>query len=320
MNEITIEEALAFAEENFPNAPERLVDYLEIEVKYSQINCDGWCLQHNDRSVIRINNEMSDVRKRFTLAHELGHLIYGVTSIVGEFVNPFGRKSKEERKIDKFAAELLLPASIVLDKIKEIPVTATALQRFARKANVSQSTVALRVASLAEQLELNNASVALYINDEIKWQWSETLRMTGDTPAEILMKCTEAYPNPTRIPYEQGEVIVASFIDNPTFNTKILFLQLVNESDGFKQLREERLRELEAYVFANEITYKRSFEGCIGWIKPRIENLSLDEAISTFNDRYLRNPERWGRAQFNRLRSEQGNEYIRLRLQVWTRN
>lgn len=318
MNEITVEEALAFAEENFPNAPESLVDYLAIEVKYSPLNCDGWCIQHGDRSVIRINSEMPDVRKRFTLAHELGHLIYGVASVVGEFVNPFTRKNKEERKIDKFASELLLPTSVVVDKIKEIPITATALQRFARKANVSQSTVALRVASLAEQLGLNNASVVLYVNDEIKWQWSETLRMTGDTPAEILMKCTKSFPNPARIPHERSEVIVASFIDNPTFNTKILFLQLVNESDGFKQLREERLRELEEYVFANEITYKRSFEGCIGWIKPRIENLSLDEAISVFNDRYLRSSERWGRAQLNRLRSEQGSEYIRLRLQIWT--
>ncbi len=92
MNKITVEEALSFAEENFPNAPERLVDYLEIEVKYSPLNCDGWCLQFDDRAIIRINSEMPDVRKRFTIAHELGHLIYGVTTVIGEYVTPFGRK------------------------------------------------------------------------------------------------------------------------------------------------------------------------------------------------------------------------------------
>ena len=320
MNEITIEEALAFAEENFPNAPERLVDYLEIEVKYSQINCDGWCLQHNDRSVIRINNEMSDVRKRFTLAHELGHLIYGVTSIVGEFVNPFGRKSKEERKIDKFAAELLLPTSIVLDKIKEIPVTATALQRFARKANVSQSTVALRVASLATQLGLNNASVALYVDDKIKWQWSETLRMTGETPTEILTECANSSPNPARIPYGQNKVIVASFAENPTFNTKILFLQLVNESDGFKQLHEETLRELENFIFDNDREFRMSLQGCFGAIKSKVQELSLDEAIQLFNKTHLKSSERWGKAAWRRLSSEKGQEYITLRLQFWVKN
>lgn len=319
MDEITVEEALAFAEENFPNAPERLVEELGIKVKFSAINTDGWCIQGNP-SIIRINNAAPLVRQRFTLAHELGHLIYGVTSVADEIISPFVRKNKEEREIDKFASELLLPTSIVLEKIKEIPVTAKVIQRLANKAKVSQTTVALRVASLSEELGLNNASVALYKNDIIKWQWSDTLKMTEDTPAEILAECIKSYPNPAKIPYKKNEVIVASFAENPNFNTKILFLQLVNENDGFKQLREERLRELEEYVFAGELGYKRSFEGCVGWIKPKIENLSLEEAVAIFNQRYLRNPERWGRAQYVRFKSEQGSEYIRLRLENWTKN
>jgi len=81
MNKISVEDALLFTEEYFPNAPERLVEYLEIEVKNSPLNCDGWCLQFDDRAIIRINSEMSDVRKRFTLAHELGHLIYEVPTV-----------------------------------------------------------------------------------------------------------------------------------------------------------------------------------------------------------------------------------------------
>ena len=207
MNKITVEDALLFAEENFPNAPERLVDYLEIEVKHSPLNCDGWCLQFDDRAVIRINSKMSDVRQRFTVAHEIGHLIYGVTTVVGEYITPFGRKNREERIIDKFAAEFLLPTSIVLDTIREIPVTAKVLQRFARKSKVSQSTVALRVASLTTQIGLSDASVVLYESDELKWQWSETLRLSGDTPAEILTECAKFAPNPARIPHGQNEVI-----------------------------------------------------------------------------------------------------------------
>lgn len=320
MNKISVEDALLFGEEHFPNAPERLVDYLEIEVKNSPLNCDGWCLQFDERAIIRINSVMSDVRKRFTLAHELGHLIYEVPTVVGESILTFGKRSKEERLIDKFAAELLLPSSIVLKAIQEIPVTAKALQRLAKKAKVSDLAVALRVANLTTEVGLNDASVVFYENDTLKWQWSETLKLTGATPAEILAECTKLAPNPARIPYKQNEVIVASFIENPNFNTKVLFLQLVSEFDGFKQLHEEKIRELEEYVFAGEVNYKRSFEGCIGWIKPRIENLPLDEAIAIFNNRYLRSSERWGRTQFNRLRSEQGSEYISLRLQIWTKN
>jgi hypothetical protein len=53
---------------------------------------------------------------------------------------------------------------MVLDTIQEIPVTAKVLQRFAKKANVSQSTVALRIASLTTQIGLSDASVVLYNN------------------------------------------------------------------------------------------------------------------------------------------------------------
>jgi Zn-dependent peptidase ImmA (M78 family) len=317
MNKITVEDALLFAEENFPNAPERLVDYLEIEVKYSPLNCDGWCLQFDDRAVIRINSEMPDVRKRFTLAHEIGHLIYGVTTVVGEYITPFGRKNKEERIIDKFAADLLLPTSIVFNTIQEIPVTAKVLQRFARKAKVSQSTVALRVASLTAQIGLSDASVVLYEDDELKWQWSETLRLTGDTPAEILTECAKFAPNPARIPHEQNKMIVASFIENPNFNTKILFLQLVDESDGSKQLREERIRELEDYLFEDDIKFRQSLAGRFGAFKSTAQNMFLDEAIQMFNKRLLQNPEL---INLRRLRSDKGREYIRLKLEMWTKN
>ncbi len=317
MNKITVEDALLFAEENFPNAPERLVNYLEIEVKYSSLNCDGWCLQFDDRAVIRINSEMPDVRKRFTLAHEIGHLIYGVTTVVGEYITPFGRKNKEERIIDKFAADLLLPTSIVFNTIQEIPVTAKVLQRFARKAKVSQSTVALRVASLTAQIGLSDASVVLYEDDELKWQWSETLRLTGDTPAEILTECAKFAPNPARIPHEQNKMIVASFIENPNFNTKILFLQLVDESDGSKQLREERIRELEDYLFEDDIKFRQSLAGRFGAFKSTAQNMFLDEAIQMFNKRLLQNPEL---INLRRLRSDKGREYIRLKLEMWTKN
>lgn len=320
MNEITVEEALIFAEEHFPNAPEWLVDFLEIEVKHSPLNCDGWCLQFDDRAIIRVNSDMPDVRKRFTLAHELGHLIYGVKAVVGEFVNPFGRKNKEEKIIDRFAAELLLPERKVLDAITEIPVTAKVLREFAKKAKVSQSTVALRVASLATQIGLNNASVAFYVDGEIKWQWSETLRMTGDTPTEILAECAKSFPNPARIPHEQNEVIVASFAENPNFNTKILFLQLINESDGVKQLREEKLRELENFIFDNNREFRMSLQGCFGAFKSKVEELSLDEAIQLFNKTHLKSSERWGEAAWKRLSSKKGQEYIELRLHPWVKS
>lgn len=316
MNKMTVDNALSLAEEYFPKSPEKLAELLGIEVRYSPLDCDGWCLQLSDRSLIRINNNIPRARQRFTLAHEIGHLIYGIAAIVGESVLEISKVSAEERKIDKFAAELLLPTSKVLAEIREIPVTAKSLQALAQKAKVSELVVALRVAGLATQIGLNDASVVLYENDEIKWQWSETLKLTGNTPAEILAECTKSAPSPARISYKQDEVIVASFIENPNFNTKTLFLQLVNEFDGFKQLREERIRELEEYLFADDIKFRQSLAGRFGAFKPTAQNMFLDEAIRQFNERLLRNPDL---INLRRLRSEKGREYIRLKLEMWTR-
>ncbi|HMS39110.1 MAG TPA: ImmA/IrrE family metallo-endopeptidase [Pyrinomonadaceae bacterium] len=313
---MTVDNIKIFAEKNFPKAPEMLAESLGIEIRYSPLDCDGWCLQFDNRAVIRINSEMSDVRKRFTLAHELGHLIYKIPTVVGESVVAFERKNEEERLIDKFAAELLLPTSIILNSIQEIPVTAKTLQKIAKKAKVSDLAVALRVANLAYEIGLSNASVVFYENDTLKWQWSETLRLTGNTPATILAECTTLAPNPARIPFQQNEVIVASFIENPNFNTKILFLQLVNESDGFKQLREERIRELEKYLFADDIKFRQSLAGRFGAFKLTAQNMFLDEAIQEFNTRLAKNSDL---INLHRLKSEKGREYIKLKLESWTK-
>lgn len=316
MDKISIADALEFAEQNFPNAPEKLAEFLKIEVRRTALNCDGWCLQLGNRSIIRINKNDPEVRQRFTLAHELGHLIYGVPTVVGESILTFSKRNSEERKIDKFAAELLLPTSKVLKAIQEIPITASVLQKFAKKAKVSPFTVALRVAGLANQLGLNDASVVLYKNDKFKWQWSETLKLNDNTPNQILAECNESAPNPARIACGENEVIVASFIENPSWNTKVLFLQLVNETDGYKPLREERIRELETYLFEGDVKFRQSMAGRFGAFKSIAQNVFLNDAIQLFNERILRNPEL---INTKKLRSEKGREYIRLKLEAWTK-
>ena len=123
MAKITIAEALKFAEQNFPKAPEKLVELLKIEVRRSSLNCDGWCLQIGERSVIRLNNNGSipKTRQRFTLAHELGHLILGIPSLIGEsMLETSTTISQEEKKVNEFASEFLLPEAIVKSELESL--------------------------------------------------------------------------------------------------------------------------------------------------------------------------------------------------------
>ncbi|MBE7633322.1 XRE family transcriptional regulator [Tenacibaculum finnmarkense] len=58
--------------------------------------------------VIVINRNFSNDRKRFTLAHELGHILMHCT---GDFPNPMHRDEKQkENEANRFASEFLMPA------------------------------------------------------------------------------------------------------------------------------------------------------------------------------------------------------------------
>ena len=72
---MSIAEAKRFAEQHFPNGPEKLAKHLGITVRLSTlVGCDGWVLSGPVGIVIRLNKAASESRRRFTLAHELGHV------------------------------------------------------------------------------------------------------------------------------------------------------------------------------------------------------------------------------------------------------
>lgn len=319
MFNLSVERALTLAEEYFPYAPEKLAELYNIEVRRSPLNCDGWCLQVEDRAIIRINSTSSAARQRFTLAHELGHLILGIPSVVGEsmFITA-NRNSAEEKRVDKLAANILLPKSKVLDYIKEVPVTATVIKKLARRLHVSDVVVALRLANEASGFGLTNASVVYYSNDKMVWQFSETLKLKEGGPEELLAECKRAFPVAARIPHEDNQVVVASFLDNPKRNTKTVFLQLVPNHEGLKQLRVERLRELERELFGGDNTYRGSINGRFGSFKVTAVKLPIEEAVARFVKRLKSDPpEMLKPEQVRLLLSTKGLEYIRLKLQQW---
>lgn len=320
MFNLPVEHALALAEDYFPYAPEKIAEQYNVEVRRSPLNCDGWCLQVEDRTIIRINKTATAARQRFTLAHELAHLILGIPAVVGESMfSSANRNSDEERRVDKLAASILLPKAKVLSDIREVPVTAAVIEKIARRSHVSGVVVALRLANEASAFGLTNASVVFYSNNKMQWQFSETLRLEGDSPDEVLAECMSAHPLAARIPHGENQVVVASFLDNPKQNTKTVFLQLVPDREGLKQLGVERIRELEAELFKGDNTFRASINGRFGSFKGRARTLPIEEAVAQFVRRlrtdppYMLKPE-----QVRLLLSDKGFEYIRLKLQQWT--
>lgn len=94
----------------------KLCHSLGIQVKYyeSSDGNDGYCKMYPNKPYIFVNKLCSKERQRFTVAHELGHIILGH---VGKYklVNrePSENDSPIEKEANVFASRLLAPACIL---------------------------------------------------------------------------------------------------------------------------------------------------------------------------------------------------------------
>lgn len=106
-----------------PVPVEELVSPLGAQLSLKPLEGDisGMLYRDGERTILGVNSADSHVRQRFTIAHELGHLVLhkGRPIIVEKLVRINLRSTSslasvsEEREANSFAAELLMPAELV---------------------------------------------------------------------------------------------------------------------------------------------------------------------------------------------------------------
>src|SRR5438067_1395910 len=100
---LSLEDAKSLAGDCFPRGPEEIADAMGVAVEYCPLaGTDGWCIQRKGHAPkIRINKNAVKSRQRFTLSHELAHLLLGTDpEIVSQSILPFQSVTKEERAAD----------------------------------------------------------------------------------------------------------------------------------------------------------------------------------------------------------------------------
>lgn len=95
---------------------------------------DGLLVMVNGLPTIGFNGDTAWVRRRFTIAHEVGHLMLGHTLECGIDTN-------EEAEANQFAAELLMPLAILKADYKNEPD----LEKLAWKYIVSKEALCLHL-------------------------------------------------------------------------------------------------------------------------------------------------------------------------------
>ncbi len=121
----------------------------------------GMVMRQGARIIIGVNRFHSETRQRFTVAHELGHMLLHADqplivdndglSLIGRRTE--GEDSTREREANAFAAALLMPEEWVRQAVagQEIPVEGDEkVAALARKFGVSQQAMMFRLMNLGE--------------------------------------------------------------------------------------------------------------------------------------------------------------------------
>lgn len=314
---ITLTEALKLSDSCFPNGPEAVAERIGATVVHDSLTgCEGWCWQYEDRVVIYINSNTARTRQRFTLAHELAHVLQGTPAGVVKS-EPFQSDVREERAADKLAGELLLPSARVISMIGgRLPIDADTFVRLGRAANVSPVTAACRVVGMEKELQLQNAAIAFFDRDgRYETRYSEGLTFS-DSFATGLMKQVVASANPgtpLRIRRDDGNVVFASVIDS--WHYKALLVQLLSADDASGLSAEERLRQLRDHLFGGDKAFEGKVAGIVGYIGRSHRDLTIADALAELDKRYIEVENgKLSDHEKATLASDDGREFLKIHL------
>lgn len=142
----------------YPGAPLRLIarNLGVSDVVQEDLPFEGGIFEENGRMVIRLNSLSSFVRQRFTLAHELGHLIFMQRfALAGDCTQDI----QLEAACDRLAVELLMPRQEAADYVKGLRVPSPEnLKAVANRFSVSLQVAARRL----DDLKLWKTSVGMW--------------------------------------------------------------------------------------------------------------------------------------------------------------
>jgi Zn-dependent peptidase ImmA (M78 family) len=320
MKRLAVEDALNFAEQNFPFGPEKLAEFLDIKVRLSACKGDGYCLRYRDQTLIRLNSAAPSKRRRFTLAHELGHLLLGTPSVVGEVFDEAPQNlSQEEKRVNEIAGQLLLPLNVAKNGIRRLPISRKVIEKLAEKANVSPVFLVRRLTALSSELGLLGAATLHYENQRYQWGYGSRVNDVARSADKLLTQCL-AYQdaNFKIVRIEHGDVLCAVLLSNPHLSSQTVFSQVLRRNDDTAESLELTTSFLEARLLLGYESLKPSLEGCMSSMKGRVAQLSNEEALTLFSGRYLKSPTRWPEEFCARLRTADGQRYLQLRLEIWT--
>lgn len=114
----------------------------------------GVTLFKNGHWYIVFDNTESVSVCRFTVAHEIGHILLGHILVTGTKYRTFAKRDEEEQAADMFASRLLAPACVLHE------LQALSAEQIAKVCNISISAAVVR----SERMQVLEARNKYYLN------------------------------------------------------------------------------------------------------------------------------------------------------------
>lgn len=124
------------------NKSKLLIEKYHLE--YKTRKTDGFTLGINGRCIIFYNDSCSKQRNRFTIAHELGHILLGHVPQKGVYLATFSKGSSLEQQANVFASRLLAPVCV----LKEVGIIS--VKQIAELCGISETAAQYRLNRLIE--------------------------------------------------------------------------------------------------------------------------------------------------------------------------
>lgn len=182
-----------------------------VKVKYRQLDgCEARIVGLGDQAIITVDDRVIPRRRRFSLAHELGHWHFhrGRTLICRhEDISEQSGGHEKERTANRFAGELILPSYLLTPIVRQHPrLTLKMLRETAKRFDASLTATAIRLVETGHSptvLVSHKLSGRKYFfrSPDVPDRWMPRLDLDPDSYAfDLLHGKGEEQPFPRKIP------------------------------------------------------------------------------------------------------------------------
>jgi len=145
---------------------EKLGAKIKKEAFVGKGDVSGMLFRDGSHAIIGVNANHARTRQRFTIAHEIGHLLlhegkevhldrnFAIRVILRDSTSSDASR-KEEIEANRFAAELLMPFDMLIEDIEKNPIDVedqSAIKHLAKKYAVSSQAMTFRVLNLVNDI------------------------------------------------------------------------------------------------------------------------------------------------------------------------